>query len=237
MGMGRLMSETNTFLSGTGHQQNVRPGFLGDFLNREHLLPGGAKIDAAAFNGAEAVKVTVTANRAVDATEVAVTALSAAIPSGTVLDFGGKKFARLTAEAAKGVTSLVVAALATALVTSDVAYYNPPGEKKRVPAGTPVGLTNTELEGAANAGIAWGPAGDADDVVRLTAFDVVDANTNNDVDLLRPGTLIKVNRLPNWSSLSAAVKTKIRATYECTVGAPGQEVAIRNNRFISQSAF
>lgn len=70
----------------------------------------------------------------------------------------------------------------------------------------------------------WGPAADTDDVVRIIAYDIPDADKSNDADVLRIGTLIKVNFLPSWSATSAAIKSKIRAAYECTVGAPGQEV-------------
>jgi hypothetical protein len=72
---------------------------------------------------------------------VPVAALSAAIPTGTTLDFGGAKFARLTAPAAVGAVTLTVAALPTALVSGDTATY--PGTKglgnKTLPAGIAVG--------------------------------------------------------------------------------------------------
>lgn len=209
-------------------QQNGRPGFIADVTSREHVLAGGAKVDAADFVSADAVRVSVTAGASADDTSVAVAALSAAIPAGTALDFGGKKFARLSAGAAKGATTLAVDALASALTGSELAYYNPPGSRKRIPAGTLVGLTHAELEGAGAlsdgvpVGVLWGRAADGDDVVRLTVRDVVDADANNDVDLLRSGTLVYVNHIPNWDTLSPALKTKVRATYELTTG--GTEV-------------
>src|ERR1051325_2826306 len=290
------------FPDNAGYQTNIRPGWLGDLLTRDHLLAGGAKIDAAQFNSADAINVVVgSAGAAAGATSIPVDALSGAIPAGTILNFGtyapvvvtvgaagalanatsvpvdalsgpipsgvvlhfgSKKFAVLTAAAATGATSITVEALPTALVDDDTAtfpggtkqarvttaaakaatsitvdelqfalvddetaYYNIPGEPTRIRAGILVGLTNSELEGAANAGVKWGPAADADDVVRIIAYDVIDADKNNDVDLVRPGTLIKVNFLPNWSTLSTTLKNKIRSTYEVTVGAPGDEVA------------
>jgi hypothetical protein len=291
----------NAFADNAGYRRNIRPGFVGDVLSREHLLPGGAKIDAAAFNSADAIRAVVgvagaaigatsvpvaalpapipantllsfgalapvavtvgVAGAAQGATSVPVAALSGPIPGGTILDFGGAKLAVLTADAAAGATALAVRALPTALVSGDAAtfkggtkqarltaeavkgatalavdelqfalasgdtaYYNLPGKTKRIAAGTIVGLTNAELEAAAAGGVKWGPADDNDDVVRITAFDVPDADTNNDVELLRAGTLIKVNFLPGWAGASAAVKAKIRAAYEVTVGAPGDEV-------------
>jgi hypothetical protein len=69
------------------------------------------------------------AGAALDATSVPVAALSGPIPSGTVLDFGGKKFARLTADALQGATALTVAALATALVSGDTSYTGGTGGK------------------------------------------------------------------------------------------------------------
>jgi len=214
------------FPQSTPYQQNIRPGFIGDFLSREHVLPGGIKLDPAQFPGADAIKVTVgTGGAAAAATAVPVVALPGPVPAGTLLDFGGAKFARLTAAAAAGAVSLAVAALPTALVAGDVAYYNDPKNRKRVAGGTLVGLTNAELEAAATSGVKWGPAADADDVVYLLAWDTPDVVDNNNADVLRKGTLIKVNNLPGWDTMSAALKAKIRAMYECTVGAPGQEVA------------
>jgi hypothetical protein len=87
-----------------------------------------------------AVVVTVgTGGAAQGATTVPVTALPGALPNGTTLDFGGAKFARLTAAAAAGATSLTVAALPTAVVAGDTATYVGPNGKKTLPAGTVVG--------------------------------------------------------------------------------------------------
>lgn len=285
----------------TPYRQNGQPGFIGDVLTREHVLPGGARLDAAQFTGADAVKVAVgvagaaqgatslpvttlpdavpagallnfgarsaqsvvvgAAGAAADATSVPVDALTAALANGTVLDFGGQKFARLTAAATAGATSLTVAALPKALVdndtatvpgvsartakvtaaaaagatslsvealpealvSGDVAYYALAGTGRRIVAGTLVGCTHAELEaapaltGGVPAGLLWGAAADADDIVRLTAYEITDADKNADVDLLRPGTLVFVNHLPGWSTLSSALKAKVRATYECSV--------------------
>ncbi|HEX8177863.1 MAG TPA: hypothetical protein VF543_22430 [Pyrinomonadaceae bacterium] len=289
------------FVENAGYQKNIRPGWIGDVLSREHLLPGGAKIDAALFNSADAIKVIVGAAGAaagaavipvdalpgpipasailnfgnyapvvvtvaaggadVDDVAIPVDALTGPIPAGTILRFGAKKFARLTANAAAGAVLLAVEALATALVEDDVAnfvggtkqarltaaavkgavslavdelqfalvddevaYYDMPGEPKRIPASTVVGCTYGELEAAGATGMKWGPAADTDDIVRVVAYDIPDADKNNDCELLRPGTLLKVNFMPSWASLSVAVKNKIRAQYEITVGAPGDEV-------------
>lgn len=218
----------SSFPNNAGFQKNIRPGFVGDVLSREHLLPGGAKIDAALFNSADAIKIVVgVGGAAADAVAVPVAALSAELPAGAVIPIGAansKKFIVLSAKALKGAVLLATQPLPTALVAGDTGYYDIPGEPKRIASGTIIGLTNAELEGAAATGVLWGPAADADDVVRITAYDIQDADSNNDCDLLRPGTLIKVNFLPGWADLSAAIKNKIRATYEVTVGAPGDEV-------------
>lgn len=207
-------------------EKNIRPAWTGDTLTREHVLAGGAKIDSTLFNSVDAVKVVVAAaGAAADALAIPLKlALSDKIPAGVSLDFGGKKFARLTAEAAKGAMGLVNAALPTALVEDDVAYYNQPGMPKRIQASTVVGCTYEELEAAAATGLKWGPAADTDEVVRIVVYDIPDADTNNDCELLRPGTLLKVNFMPSWAGLSAAVKAKVRAAYEVTVGGPGDEV-------------
>ena len=87
-------------------------------------------------SGAGAVVVGV-AGAAVDATAVPVAALTAMIYAGTILRFGAKKFAKLTADAAVGATTLTVEPLAVALVSNDTAYGGGVGLKS-VPAGTVV---------------------------------------------------------------------------------------------------
>lgn len=217
------------FPANPGYQKSIRPGFVVDVLSRDHLLPGGIKIDAVAFNSEDAVKVTVgTGGAAANATTVPVTALPEEVPSGAIIQFGAAnstKFARTSAVAAKGATSVAVQPLPTAVVAGDIGYYNAPGQPKRIASGTLVGLTIAEYEGAGAAGVKWGPAADADDYVRIMAFDIPNADEENDADLLRVGTGIKVNFLPSWAGASTTLKTKIRAAYEVTVGAPGDEVA------------
>jgi hypothetical protein len=90
--------------------------------------------------GANVIVVVGAAGAAGGATSVPVGALSAAIPNGTTLDFGGAKFARLTAAAAAGALTLTVAALPTALVSTDTATYTTAGTGgKFLKAGTCVG--------------------------------------------------------------------------------------------------
>ncbi len=120
--------------------------FLGDFGNREHILPGGAQLDSAAAFTFDAADATI------------------------------------------------------------------------VPAGTVVGRTVAER----NSGAAFGVAADTDDDIFITVADVDinDANTGGrvDVDLVRHGTLIKVNFLPSYTAASAAMKTKLEAKYQLILG-------------------
>jgi hypothetical protein len=190
------------------------PVWTNDFLGPEHLIQGGKAL-ATAFNAPDAVVVDVgAAGAAIGATSIPVSpALSGPIPSGTVLDFGTNKFARLTAAAAAGATSITVAAIPTALVDADKATY--PGVKpKSLASGTVVGRTIAERD----AGTPYGPADAADDEVYIVAFDVSDLNRVNDIELVRHNTVIKENFLPGWTGLTAGVQADVRAAYRCMRG-------------------
>lgn len=214
---------------------NVRtsPRWLGDFEQPDHLLPVPARLDAAQFTSAAGVTVTLTANAAQGATTVAVTALAlpfaastalisggnTVIPAGTTLYFGGAKVATLTAAATLGATSLTVAALPTALVSGDTTQFNPFGTLF-VPSGTAIGRTWAERNSSTN----YGPAASSDNQIFLTRYDTVDALRNPDVELVRPGSVVKENYLPGYggvlgtSGSPSAVLTAIRAVYTCVIG-------------------
>lgn len=198
-----------------------RPVWAGDFGNREHLVPGGVVLDPAQFRQTDAVVVVVGAAGALaNATSVPVDALSGPIPSGTVLDFGGKKFARLSAAAAEGATTLAVDALATALVDNDTATYTGATDDialKVVPSGTAIGRTQAEKD----AGDPFGPADAGDDEIFLTYFDVLDPSVDPKAEVYRPGSgsIVKTNFLPEWTGLAAGLQTKLRSLYQTTVGA------------------
>jgi len=130
--MARITDTTTTLTGGA---------WAGDYLNREHLVPGGSKVVAAAFT----------------------------------VNGEGRAF---------------------------------------IPSGTLIGRTFAERL----AGTAFGPAGDLDDEVFITAFDVFDALVNSDVDLYRPGSIVKENFLPQFGSISAALTTKYRDLYVTTRG-------------------
>lgn len=190
------------------------PIWAQDFLGPEHLIPGGAKLLASAFHATDAVFVDVgAAGAAQGATSVPVGALTGAIPNGTVLDFGTNKFARLTAAAAAGATSLTVTALVTALVDADTTWYEGVG-KKTVYSGTVIGRTIAERD----AETPYGPAASSDDEIFIVAFDVYDLTQINDVELVRHKTVIKETFLPGWSAVASGVKTLVRAAYHCTIG-------------------
>ena len=196
--------------------QQSAAAWAGDFLDREHLMPGGAKLDASQFLATDGVTVTTTAQALADATSISVSALSGALPSGTILYFGeSKEFAMLTAAAAAGATSITVQALPQTIESGDSATYAGTTSIKRVVSGTVIGRTYTERD----AGTGFGPAAAADDEIYLVAFEVTDASVNADVDLYRPGSIVKETFVPNWSSLASGVKSAVRSRYQTTIGA------------------
>lgn len=204
--MARISTTSNTLTS---------PVWAADFLSREHLVPGGARLDAAQFYNTDAVLVTVGSSASAGATSITVTALTGAIPSGTVLDFGGAKFARLTANAAAAATTLTVAALPTALAGAETARYLGVGYDT-VPSGTLLGRTISERD----AGTGFGPWASGDDEVYLLAFDITDVSVNADCELYRNFSIVKENFLPSWTTAwTSDMKAALRAAYRCTSGA------------------
>ncbi len=190
--------------------------WAGDYLGRDNLIPGGAKVDAAQFKSDDAVTVVVGAAGAIiGATSVPVGALSGPLPVGTQLWFGGAKVAKLSAAALKSAVTLIVEALPAALVNADTATYVGIGPKY-IPSGTIVGRTYAERDALTSFGV---PA-DADDEFFLIAFDVTDAVKNDDIELYRPNNMVYENFLPaDFAAASATIKAKIRGLYRCTIGA------------------
>lgn len=191
------------------------PAWAGDTLGPAQLIPAGARVVASQFMAPDGATVTLTANAAQNATSIAVSALANTIPSGTLLRFGAGKYAYTTAQAAAAATSIAVEALPAALTSGDAATYS--GVLKRtIKSGTLIGRTYTERD----AGTGFGPADVAgDDEIYLLAFDITDADTDPNCELLRHGALIKENLLPGWSGLGGSTKTKIRTLYETVRGA------------------
>jgi hypothetical protein len=179
----------------------VAPNWAAEPIDAYTLVPGGAKLIPSQFPGADAVVVTATAP-----TEIA-------IPAGSILDLGAKKFAQLTADAMGGATSLTVEPLATAIATNDTANYLGCGPK-RIESGTLIGRTYVERD----AGTGFGPAADTDDEVFILAFTIPNAAENDEADLVRHETLIKENWLPGFATASTALKAKVRASYQTVIG-------------------
>lgn len=196
--------------------ETFAPRWMGDYHDREGIIPGGAKLVTSAFPIEDAVTVTVGgAGAAIGATAIPVAAISGPIPSGTILDFtGAGEFALLTAAAATGATSLTVEALDAAIEAGDTATYAGVG-RRYVQSGTLIGRTFAERA----AGTGFGPWATGDDEVYLLVHDVYDVSLNNDADLYRHGRVVKENYLPGFANLSAGALTALRAAYTTTRGA------------------
>lgn len=204
------------------------PRWAADYLDREHLEPWAGKIDPSQFSDSAGIPVTVTASAIATATSITVAALAPSLypataliasgnvllKSGTVLDFGGGKFARLTADALVGATTLTVAALPTALVGNETTTYTPFGSET-IPSGTIVGRTWAERD----SGTAFGPGATTDDEFFLVAFDVVNARVDNDIVLYRHHSRVKENYLPGYTTLNAAGNAVDTATITGTLSA------------------
>lgn len=125
------------------------PAWAGDFMNREHLVPGGAKVDAAQFNAEDASVVTVgAAGAAAGATSIPVDALPAAIPSGTILNFGSYAPVTVTTSgiAAAGATSIPVNALSGPIPSGTVLDFTGAGEFAVLTAPAATGATSLTVE-------------------------------------------------------------------------------------------
>lgn len=48
---------------------------------------------------------------------------------------------------------------------------------------------------------------------------MTDASINTDIEIYRPGSIVKETFVPNWSSLASGVKSALRSKYVCTTGA------------------
>ena len=182
------------------------------------LVPGGGHLNGDAFAAAtNATVITVgAAGAAINATSIPLTpALTANIPSGTILSFGAGKFARLTANGVIGATTLTVEALPVALAAGNTASYSN-GTWKVIESGILVGRTFAERD----AGIGYSPWTASDEQAHLLFFDVHDVTTDNECELYmaRAGNVVYVNLLPNWVNLAADAKAFIRANYTCLVG-------------------
>ena len=195
------------------------------------LLPGGGFVDPSEFDYEDAVLVTVgAAGAAADATTVPVTFShptpgvslkdDVKLPVGTVLDFGGDKFATLTAEAdPNSDSSITVRALVTALVEDDAATYEG-GElnRKFIQSGLLLGRTYTERGNNVGYGPASVASGSVDDQIFLLAAPITDALEETYAELYMHGNVVYEEALPGWATLSDDHKAKIRELYQCISG-------------------
>lgn len=121
---------SQVFVTDPGYTANINPAWAGDVLTRDHNLPGGAKLGAAAFQSADAVRVVVgAAGAAIGATSVPVDALPGAIPSGAFLNFGTLAPVTVTSDggASANATTMNVDALSGPVPAGTVLYF---GAKK-----------------------------------------------------------------------------------------------------------
>jgi hypothetical protein len=189
------------------------PTWAGDFMGRDHLVPGGANIDPTQFKALDAVIVTADGANNAAATVLNVDALTGPIPVGTILHFGPGKFARLTSAAPAGAEALNVEALPTAIADNNQAVYAGAG-KKVIRSGTAVGRTFAER---AN-GDPFGPADPTDSEIYLVAFENPEPDRNPVVELYRHGSVVKENFLPDYNLLPTGILDAIRALYTTTEG-------------------
>lgn len=152
----------------------------------------------------------------IGSTALPVTAISGAIPANTVLVFNTGQIAYVSAPAVSGATTLIVDALVWPIPHGAQAAYMGSGQV-RILAGTPIGRTTAEQD----VGALFGPAATdgSDDEVYLLVHDIDDALLDADADCYRPGGLVDIAHLPNWSTLAAGLKAQIRTLYHCMRGA------------------
>jgi hypothetical protein len=178
-------------------------------------MPGGARIDPSQFLAADSFVLTLVAgaivagaNRTLNLTS----ALRFDIPAGYILDFGQGEFCTLTRGARKGATQITGVTVAADLEGGESATFAGVSPRKPIDSGMLVGRTYAERD----TNVAFGVADVAtDEEIFLLAFGIDDANINPDCTLLRHGTLIYEDKLPNWSTMTAAQRTAIRSRYQC----------------------
>jgi hypothetical protein len=202
------------------------PNWLGQQYSADCLIPGGGQVTANVFPALDAVRVISPAGAAVAATSSPVSAITLgadgsplavgaiAIPSGSLIDFGGAKTAISTANVLRGATAIPVRALTTAIAANDVGTYLGMGTRT-VPSGTLVGRTIAERD----AGGRFEPWTAGDEEVFLTFWDA-DLSMVEEIALLRPNTIVKENYIPGFAAMSTAAKAAIRSKYQCIVGSP-----------------
>lgn len=190
--------------------QLTAAAWMGDFGNREHLIPGGARLDPAQWASISHT-ITVTEPVSIGHTALTVAPLTTGIPQNTILTFGAQPVTT-SAPAMIGATTVQIAAAAGVIADNATAtLVLPSSSPLTIVSGTAVGRTLAEQ--ASNT--PFGPAAAADDEIYLIVNDVYDARVNPDIELYRPNSIVKENFLPQVlnGSMIAGVLTKLRAAY------------------------
>lgn len=205
----------------TPKQTMTHPAWAKDYFSREHVVPGGARVDAAQFPRDDSVLVQIdnVAGIAIGATTMAVDALTGPIPAGIPLMFTNGARVQTSAAAATGAVAISIVAATQAIPNNTNAMYIGLGVVS-VPDGTVIGRTYTERD----AGTGFGPVADGDVAAGageayIVCFTIDNATRNADVDLYRWGSTLDEAHLPGWAGLSANVKTYLRTKYQTMRGA------------------
>lgn len=164
------------------------------------------------------------------ATAIPITALPGALtlPTGTVLVWSNGQTSTLTAPAAPGAVSLAVSALSGPVTAGATTSYGlmqatyKGNAKKNVPNGTIVSRTLAQRD----AGGKFHPGISTDAEIMIVAFDVADADSIDDVELVMPnaGFIVKENFLPQYNLLrpagvDSALMTALRTRFNMVLGA------------------
>jgi hypothetical protein len=162
---------------------------------------------------AETATIALSASAAADATTIAVDALPVRLPDNTLLDFGGKKFARVNGAAEAGATSVTVDALATALADTDAATFVVRAARgsKVLPAGLVVG----ETAGAGKLRPRVVTSNPADGILETSAREDDRSASLSGYGVINGGYLYE-NLLPDATggppaTLAAQIKTELRS--------------------------
>ncbi len=138
------MSARITF---TDWETTLGPQWMGDFGDRQNLVPGGALLAASQFSRADEVTVQMSADAVRDATTLNVDALSGPVPAGTILDFRTADFT-VTADgnAIATATSITVDALPGAVPAGTILDFEDAGKFALVTADAAAGATSLTVE-------------------------------------------------------------------------------------------
>lgn len=180
-------------------------------------MPGGAMVVASQFPETDGEYKLTFGAAAAAATSVTATVSPSTlrVEPGVYLATGNKVI-NVTAPAepnAAGQVTLTVSALAAAVVANDVAWYK---GTRAIESGTLIGRTQAERD----AGTAFGPWAVGDTDSYLVLFTNPDPVDSPNIELVRPGVIVKENFLPNWATIGAQAQAEIRSRYRCIIGAP-----------------